>query len=347
MKQSEPNPLQQELARSPVAGPHPDFDTLAALAEGKLLPRERTEVFAHLATCADCRGVLAVAAEAAPLPATGTKPFLVPRATHKPLRAWLPWASIAAGIIVACSAGLLYKQKLELKPRATIARESTPAIPAANTRPDESSKSAEPTVASGKIASPSTSQESKTSIPAKESSPQSPPAQESNTLAIQADSRPQKVRIESSLAAEVSPEGNRARLSAPTPAGSAFAGAELPLPAVQASVAAIARPHWRINTSGQAERSFGNEAWEAVLADEKARMRVISVFDGDVWVGGENTRLYHSVDNGSTWNLVSLPQKDRREHAIIHIRFQTSQAGTVEAADGVVWTTADGGVSWN
>jgi photosystem II stability/assembly factor-like uncharacterized protein len=76
-------------------------------------------------------------------------------------------------------------------------------------------------------------------------------------------------------------------------------------------------------------------------------MHVVSVFNGDVWIGGENTRLYHSVDNGSTWVLVTLPQKDGREHVIAHIRFQTSQAGTVEAEDGVTWTTDDGGISWN
>jgi photosystem II stability/assembly factor-like uncharacterized protein len=132
----------------------------------------------------------------------------------------------------------------------------------------------------------------------------------------------------------------------PAPADSAFASAELHV-IDKASVPAVVRSHWRINSIGQAERSFGNEAWEAVLPHEKARMRVVSVFNGDVWIGGENTRLYLSVDNGSTWSPVILPQKDGSEHAIAHIRFQSPHSGTVEATDGVTWTTADGGASWN
>jgi len=56
--------------------------------------------------------------------------------------------------------------------------------------------------------------------------------------------------------------------------------------------------------------------------------------------------LYHSSDSGNTWNIVPLPVKNGDEPVIVHIRFQTPQAGTVEAADGTSWTTADGGATW-
>jgi len=347
MKQSESNPLQLELARSPLAGPHPDADILAALAEGKLLQRERAEVFAHLASCSDCREVLAVAGEAAPLATSGNKPFLLPRSTHKPPRAWLPWASIAAGIIAACSAGLLYKQKLELKPPATVATENMPAISIAAAPQPQSTQSAKLTLEPHKAVTGSTEAKSKSPALAGESFVQKSENQDKSILAVQSGLAKQSSGIENSSAAELTTDAKLARPSVPAPASSAFVGAEPSRTMAQASIAGVAKPHWRINGAGQVERSFGDQVWQVVLPNEKTPMHVVSVFNGDVWIGGENSRLYHSTDNGFTWNLVALPEKDGLEHAIAHIRFQTIQAGTVEAADGVTWATADGGVSWN
>jgi hypothetical protein len=285
MKQIEFNPLQKELARSPQAGPHPDSDLLTAFAEGTLLERERKDVFAHLATCADCRELLSAATGAALEP--GSKPFLVQRRAHPPLRAWLPWASVAAGILIVCSAELVYRQKLELKQRATIAAENAPRIPS------------------------STNQQA---LPSTEG---------------------------------VTP-GSIARRSAPSETHSAIANLETARALSDNPGSAVsARPHWRIDSSGHAERSFGDGTWQPVLPNEIARMRVVSVFDTEVWIGGENARLYHSSDNGNTWNLVPLPMNNGTYHIIVHIRFQTARTGTVEAADGTSWATVDGGVTWN
>lgn len=46
---------------------HPDADLLAAFAEKRLLGHEREELLAHLAECADCREVVALASRAARL----------------------------------------------------------------------------------------------------------------------------------------------------------------------------------------------------------------------------------------------------------------------------------------
>jgi hypothetical protein len=108
----------------------------------------------------------------------------------------------------------------------------------------------------------------------------------------------------------------------------------------------IARAHWRIDDAGRAERSLGNGAWRPVLSDESAKMRVVSVSGSSVWLGGENLRLYHSEDDGATWRLVPLPNKDTGAHAVTHIRFQGELAGTVDADDGTQWSTVDGGLIW-
>lgn len=321
MKQFESNPLLRELARSPLAGPHPDSDLLTAFAEGTLLERERQELFAHLATCADCRQLLSMATGAAERPVAGSKPFLLPRPARPPLRAWLPWASVAAGILLVCSAELVYRQRLEVKRQATVAAENAPGFPSTTNQLPHPSPSAEPK-----------------SLPSK--GPSSPPAKQ--LKALQPGSTPQ-----SALAAKVRTEGSVVQPPAPGQVSSAFANEVTVRALSNGSVAAVsARPHWRIDSMGQAERSFGAGAWQPVLPDESAKMRVVSVFDAEVWVGGENTRLYHSADNGNTWSLVTLPAKNGSQHVIVHIRFHTRQAGEVEADDGTSWTTNDGGASW-
>lgn len=47
-------------AAQAVSGPHPDEESLALLAEGKLLPSELAPVVAHVAQCRACARVLAV-----------------------------------------------------------------------------------------------------------------------------------------------------------------------------------------------------------------------------------------------------------------------------------------------
>jgi photosystem II stability/assembly factor-like uncharacterized protein len=106
------------------------------------------------------------------------------------------------------------------------------------------------------------------------------------------------------------------------------------------------RAHWRINDQGQVQRSMNGGEWQPALVDEKAKMRVVSVLNGEVWVGGENMRLYRSVDNGGSWNPVTLPEKDSGSRVITQIHFQTGQAVTVEAEDGTSWSTSDGGKTW-
>ncbi len=271
MNQSGLNPLQQELALGHQGEPHPDSDLLAAFAEAALLPREREQLLDHLAVCAECREVLTVAAEAAP-EAPAPKLFLVPRRALPPPRVWLPWASVAAGLLVVCSAALLYHQQQFSRKHAEVAVNEPPQLSAPALQPS-------------------------------------------------------------------SPELKQAHAN--------FANAAPESTPSSASLAPATRPHWRINSTGQPERSFGDGAWQAVLPREQAKMRVVAVFGAEVWIGGENARLYHSIDNGATWKLVALPSKDGRTHTIAHVHFQTARAGTLEAEDGIVWTTSDGGVTWN
>ena len=346
MKLSESNPLRQELARSQQVESHPDSDVLTALSEGGLLQRERQRILAHLAACADCREILSIAAATAIDPADDLKPFLVRRPSRPPRRAWLPWASLAACLLVACSAVLFYQQKLALPRNATVATREPVRIPLSTAQSPARSPSAERKETLGK-----------TENSAALKSPQTPHLFQNLTAAnaiLQApieSAKQSEVSRQSSYQAgaevgEMATPATPVLKAAPAQSVPAFVNATTERERSAASITAAARPHWRINGMGQPERSYGDGVWQTVLSHEPSKMRVISVFDGEVWIGGDHSRLYHSIDNGMTWNLIALPDKNGRKHSIAHIHFQTSQSGTVESDDGAVWTTSDGGSTW-
>jgi photosystem II stability/assembly factor-like uncharacterized protein len=122
--------------------------------------------------------------------------------------------------------------------------------------------------------------------------------------------------------------------------------AQASTPTMRAAKAEPMRPHWRINNLGQLERAFGGGTWEPVPTRETSKLRVVSVSGSEVWVGGENLRLEHSSDNGSTWEAINLPAKNGYNHAVTHIRFETPQKGSVDSDDGTSWKTTDGGKIW-
>jgi photosystem II stability/assembly factor-like uncharacterized protein len=144
--------------------------------------------------------------------------------------------------------------------------------------------------------------------------------------------------------AEIAPiEASRMQSAASV---SAFSNTTTSKALASTSASSIARPHWRINDLGQPERAFRNGPWEQVLPNKSLKMRVLSVYAGEVWVGGEKSMMMRSFDNGTTWRVVPLPEKKGTDHAIAHIRFDGAEAITIEALDGTEWSSHDGGESW-
>ncbi len=87
-----PKIVQQGLGRTAKPEVHPDPDLLTAFAEKSLNDRERSHVLQHLAYCADCREVLALAM---PEAATELAPSL-----ERP--SWLTWPMLRWGALAAC-----------------------------------------------------------------------------------------------------------------------------------------------------------------------------------------------------------------------------------------------------
>jgi photosynthesis system II assembly factor YCF48-like protein/putative zinc finger protein len=82
---------------------HPDADLLTAFAEQSLVDSERMRVVEHIARCADCREVVALA-----LPATEDGK-LTASTIRSGWSAWpvLRWSVVAAGIVALASVGIL------------------------------------------------------------------------------------------------------------------------------------------------------------------------------------------------------------------------------------------------
>ena len=119
--------LQNEQLGAEVA--HPDADLLTAFAEQALPARERDQVLAHLARCADCREIAALAGAAVAEPELVAAPKQV---DHKPSRSFwslrpLRWTAAAATAAVVLSAVWLNRKEVT-RQELPAGTETNPAI---------------------------------------------------------------------------------------------------------------------------------------------------------------------------------------------------------------------------
>lgn len=127
----------RERMRTAVAGDHPDPDLLTAFAEQALPARERTPLLEHLALCADCRDVLALAAAPSGSAATQAKDTAVARKAPWFSFPVLRWGALAACLVIVGAAVLKYRDT-NLSYTAKDLRQVAPSVsaPAESTRAD-------------------------------------------------------------------------------------------------------------------------------------------------------------------------------------------------------------------
>ena len=106
---------------------------------------------------------------------------------------------------------------------------------------------------------------------------------------------------------------------------------------------------WSLTTAGAAQRSFDQgKTWQPVSVNNSSQ-KFLAVFSSGarVWLGGMAGALYQSNDSGIIWTRVTPATASQQLTAdVVHIEFSDAQNGTVTAADGELWQTADGGQSW-
>lgn len=115
--------LHQEKPQKPATpASHPDADLLTAFAEKNLSRRERLTVIEHIASCADCREIVALA-----LPGPEERGLALQPEVAKGWLTWpvLRWGIAAAGVLVITSAGILQFRRYE---QAVLMARSTAAV---------------------------------------------------------------------------------------------------------------------------------------------------------------------------------------------------------------------------
>jgi hypothetical protein len=359
VKQPQSNPLLQELAKRHRAEPHPDEDVLTAFAEHALVDRDRETVMQHLSTCAQCREVLSFAAAAIPEAMIQEKLHMLPARPR--FRSYRLGIAGAAGLAIVSSAVLLHERNARVRQEpvntgVSVATVET-APPLGNqpsqrvTAPEQAAVRQQTPTGMAKTVPP-LQQNQRSTVASldrneqKVAAPQ-PEAPQANQSVVMGALKPEVASGTVEIHGPVSAKANSMSPSAFHDAATAPALTQGLAPGLSAGFTGTsARTHWRIGATGQAERSFDNGPWTPVKPDATTRIRVVSVFGNEVWLGGEDLRLYHSQDDGTTWHLIPLLTKISGEHAITHIRFQSEQAGTVEADDGTQWSTVDGGRTW-
>ena len=86
---------------------HPDADLLTAFTEQTLTRREREQVLLHLASCADCRDVVALALPEKPLSIPAAEP-VKPLFWRWPI---LRWGAVAASVVIVAGAVFIGNQE--------------------------------------------------------------------------------------------------------------------------------------------------------------------------------------------------------------------------------------------
>jgi hypothetical protein len=142
-------------------------------------------------------------------------------------------------------------------------------------------------------------------------------------------------------------------------------------------------PRWTISSTGTLQRSFDQGfTWQVVdvnappayfldatavqtsektsrakttkdsgkafkLNDSSPIFRAVAATGADVWAGGSGGALYHSPDAGNHWTRI-MPTSSGAALAgdIVSLEFPDTQHGKVSTSTGDVWTTSDGGQTW-
>jgi hypothetical protein len=266
-----------------TAESHPDADLLTAFAERSVAERERVRVVDHLARCADCREVVALALPPeieAPI-VGGTNWFAWPT-----LRKSVPrWALVAAGILVIASfgtvqyrrqhAGTLASNILESASGRTLSEpvapqtstQSTRSLPEMSAAPSDQRSTAKPPVAGPRFPAGA----AKKSRPANTLSvPQSEAASSNATGSSLTQSTPDESTTNQAMTNQATVDSaqvdQREEVAKAKPAFEQAAPSTLaPAPSLRAGPSLMpsrSAPRWAISTTGALQRSVdGGKTW--------------------------------------------------------------------------------------
>ncbi len=323
------------LQRRP--GDHPDANLLAAFAERKLSRREHASILTHLGECGECREVLALS--------SGVSAEDSPRVLAR--RSSTSWGwGLAATAALACM---------------VMGAVSWPFLSRSS---PEGTAPSKPTVGSGPLSPPPAPLVSK-AIERDTAKPQLlarrkkqvSPRQNATDVVEGSDTAAQS---STAAAATQFVAGAQSSTTAPIPPSAK----QLLLPNSMFSTARQAAPVraflrdsridektvWSLEESaagGSVQKSDdGGKTWQIIPVDQGTRFYALSGSGRNVWIGGTDGKLFHSVDDGVHWTLISVSAGDRHLSGSIVGIDAHSESIVVRTDSGETWTTGDGGTHW-
>ncbi|MGA8273761.1 MAG: YCF48-related protein [Candidatus Sulfotelmatobacter sp.] len=364
--------------RSLPAESHPDANLLAAFAERSLAGSERALVVEHIAACGDCREAVALA-----MPATESVDSPVLHRSSRLGWAWpkLGWAALAAGILVVTSIGIKQYSRQEktvafnVAPSNSVQQNASPDSSAVNQRP--SPKALAQSAADQKVLVPDSAaparrpqRQSAIGRAMRETGRVPEPAEEGQAGAALDDAAKNQNQLAQNRPEVPFPGSaigdlNVVKAKAPVPEQAA---ADSPAAAEIMPSTMVRAPRWEIAAAGALQRSFdGGNTWENVdpslsdrdvLQQESKKVettrnsnpvfRAVSANDLEVWAGASGGTLYHSLDGGNRWALVSVADSATiLTGDITGIQFADPQHGKVATSSSELWTTSDTGQTWH
>lgn len=373
--QPTPNIVRARLKAVIPTQPHPDANLLSAFAEKSLPDHERAAVLDHLASCNDCRDILALS-----LPAIES---LQPVFQPSPARwTWpaLRWGLVTAGIALIAAFGVT---RFEQHSRSSARIATAPHIEnfkVAVKNPPSLSNSDNPGnsfVDSTATAEPSAEQKNLAQVltprahaPHSASSLKKP--RPANTLIPPTPA--QSDQTENQLVASANDFSDRVgKAKDATSADEAASPASSSDFSQLVASASGIMPRWGISSTGGLQQSFDQgTTWRDVDVTVSAvpvggplgepspvplpaphasqpvrpNFRVVAASGPDVWAGGSAGLLYHSSDNGDHWTRIDVSNSyaaltgDIVSLEVLHptVKLITSTSQ--------LWTSSDNGQTW-
>jgi hypothetical protein len=313
---------------------HPNAGLLAAFREQSLPARERADLLEHLARCVECREVLAAASAPDISKAAGI--------------AWWKWRWAVAAAAACLVAALFWRPGSVHNQSWNI----VPVPPAAPTAPKEEPKAAEKQPAKKQVVARREAAKQQPILKAElprapepaMPQPESSPVLPETANALPREGAPPPAEPEKSLA--IAPPRDRTQLDGATMAFQSGLRAG----AAKALARRTSRPergNSRWNLDGALRKSDdGGKTWRTVQVDEQARLYALSAAGSNVWVGGANGALFHSVDDGLVWTPIIVANgSERLTDTITGIDARDENWVELKTRSGD-WLTTDGGAHW-
>jgi hypothetical protein len=229
-------------------------------------------------------------------------------------------------------------------------------------------------------------QASAPALVANQHAPSPPPSSASQMVEVQAQSVPLKTQTADSQIAKASPANGLAEQFFGYNSGPLTRAKPADIEPVQAG-AMGPTSRWSITAVGGLQRSFDQgKTWQDIdvnvnastapvasgasgmagpmttpIAKQKSMpaasaskvsttpifFRAVTAAGNEVWAGGSNAALFHSIDGGNHWTRVLPSSTDAvLTGDVVSVEFSDPQHGTVTTSTPEIWTTTDGGQAW-